>query len=126
MAYSRGGGDAARRAYERALELEPDQAEARYNLANLLDDMGDTDLAVAELRAVVSDSKQVDLRRRAADISDVTAAHREATAAIDQVLVALALVGAGVAAFWCLQHAGVPQWWPTQAPTALLPGLTIS
>lgn len=29
------------------------------------------------------------LRRRAADISDVTAAHREATAAIDQVLVAL-------------------------------------
>lgn len=29
------------------------------------------------------------LRRRSADISDVTAAHREATAAIDQVLVAL-------------------------------------
>jgi hypothetical protein len=42
-----------------------------------------------------------------------------------QLLVAVALVGAGVATFWCVQHAGVPQWWPTHAPTALLPGVNL-
>jgi hypothetical protein len=40
-------------------------------------------------RSPVLEAIAAHLRRRAADISDVTAAHREATAAIDQVLVAL-------------------------------------
>ena len=40
-------------------------------------------------RSPVLEAIAAHLRRRAADISDVTAAYREATAAIDQVLVAL-------------------------------------
>jgi excisionase family DNA binding protein len=40
-------------------------------------------------RSPVLEAIAAHLRRRSADISDVTAAHREATAAIDQVLVAL-------------------------------------
>ena len=42
-----------------------------------------------------------------------------------QVLVVLALVGAGALVVWSLQNAGVPQWWPTQAPSALLPGVSL-
>ena len=36
----------------RALEHDPIQPEARYNLANLLEDLGETELAIAELRRV--------------------------------------------------------------------------
>jgi serine/threonine protein kinase len=42
-----------------------------------------------------------------------------------QVLVVLALVGAGALAVWSLQNAGVPTWWPTQAPSAL-PGMSLT
>ena len=42
----------ARAFYERALDHDPSQAEARYNLANLLEDIGETELAISELRRV--------------------------------------------------------------------------
>ena len=38
-----------------------------------------------------------------------------------QVVVALSLVVAAGCALWSLQHAGQPDWWPTQSPTGLLP-----
>ncbi len=44
---------AARDAYEAALALDPDQPEARFNLANLVLENGDLELAVAELRRVL-------------------------------------------------------------------------
>jgi hypothetical protein len=43
-----------------------------------------------------------------------------------QVLVVLVLVGAGALVVWSLQNAGVPQWWPTQAPSALLPDMSLT
>jgi hypothetical protein len=43
-----------------------------------------------------------------------------------QLLVVLALVGAAALVVWSLQNAGVPDWWPTQAPSALLPGVSIN
>jgi serine/threonine protein kinase len=43
-----------------------------------------------------------------------------------QVLVVLALVGAGALVVWSLQNAGIPDWWPTQAPSALLPGMSLT
>jgi Flp pilus assembly protein TadD len=43
----------AREAYEAALALDPDQPEARFNLANLVLENGDLELAVAELRRVL-------------------------------------------------------------------------
>jgi len=45
--------------------------------------------AFLHYRSPVLDAIAAHLRRRSADISDVTVAYREATAAIDQVLVAL-------------------------------------
>jgi tetratricopeptide (TPR) repeat protein len=42
----------ARTLYERALEFEPYQAEARYNFANVLEDLGEIDLAINQLRQV--------------------------------------------------------------------------
>ena len=51
---ARGAADDARRAYQRALDLDPDQPEARFNLGNLLDELGETELALAELLAVCS------------------------------------------------------------------------
>ena len=56
--YRRGQLSEARRSYERALELDPEQTEARYNLANLLDDSGETELAISELRRVVNRSPE--------------------------------------------------------------------
>ena len=44
---------AAREAFEAALALDPDQPEARFNLANLVLEAGDLELAVAELRRVL-------------------------------------------------------------------------
>jgi predicted Zn-dependent protease len=44
---------AAREAFEAALALDPDQPEARFNLANLVLENGDLELAVAELRRVL-------------------------------------------------------------------------
>jgi hypothetical protein len=43
-----------------------------------------------------------------------------------QVLVVLLLVAAGGLALWSLQNAGVPQWWPTQAPSGLLSGVGLT
>ena len=43
----------ARRAFEAALACDPDQAEARYDLATLLYETGDIELAASELRRVV-------------------------------------------------------------------------
>ena len=42
----------ARSLYERALGHDPGQSEARYNHGNVLDDSGETELAIAELRRV--------------------------------------------------------------------------
>ena len=39
---------------ERALALDPDQPEARYNLANLYEQESQLDLAIAEFRRVVA------------------------------------------------------------------------
>src|ERR1051325_7651101 len=50
--YRQGELHEARGLYERALEHDPAQPEARYNLANLLEDLGETELAIAELRRV--------------------------------------------------------------------------
>jgi predicted Zn-dependent protease len=44
---------AARAAFEAALALDPEQPEARFNLANLILESGDLELAVAELRRVL-------------------------------------------------------------------------
>ena len=44
---------AARDAFEAALALDPDQPEARFNLANLVLESGDLELAVAEFRRVL-------------------------------------------------------------------------
>jgi len=44
---------AARDAFEAALALDPDQPEARFNLANLVLEDGDLELAVAEFRRVL-------------------------------------------------------------------------
>ena len=44
---------AARDAFEAALALDPDQPEARFNLANLVLEAGDLELAVAEFRRVL-------------------------------------------------------------------------
>ncbi|MCX5743075.1 MAG: tetratricopeptide repeat protein [Proteobacteria bacterium] len=46
------GGVEARGLYERALEHDPAQPEARYNLANVLEDLGEVELAIGELRRV--------------------------------------------------------------------------
>src|SRR5262249_24903486 len=46
----RGELGAAREAYDQALALDPDQVEARFDLANLLADVGEIELAVAEYR----------------------------------------------------------------------------
>ena len=43
----------ARDAFEAALALDPDQPEARFNLANLVLESGDLELAVAEFRRVL-------------------------------------------------------------------------
>ena len=43
----------ARSSFEAALALDPDQPEARYNLAHLLVEAGEMDLAAAELRRVL-------------------------------------------------------------------------
>ena len=43
----------ARSSFEAALALDPDQPEARYNLAHLLVESGEMDLAAAELRRVL-------------------------------------------------------------------------
>ena len=48
----RGERGAAREAYDRALALDPEQAEARFDLANLLADLGELELAIAEYRRV--------------------------------------------------------------------------
>jgi hypothetical protein len=45
--------------------------------------------AFLHFRSPVLDAIAAHLRRRAADVTDVTVANREATAAIDEVLVAL-------------------------------------
>src|SRR5439155_14578243 len=50
----RGARGEARSAYDRALALDPEQPEARYNLANLLADVGESELALAEYRRVVA------------------------------------------------------------------------
>ena len=52
LVYRQGEVEEARRLYERALEHDPVQPEARYNLANTLEDLGEIELAVAELRKV--------------------------------------------------------------------------
>src|SRR5690606_2950466 len=39
-------------------ELDPLQPEARYNLGNLLGELGETELAIAELRQVVARSPE--------------------------------------------------------------------
>ena len=54
---------AARDAFEAALALDPDQPEARFNLANLVLESGDLELAVAEFRRVLQADPGV--RRRA-------------------------------------------------------------
>ncbi len=43
----------ARGCFEAALALDPDQPEARYNLAHLLVEAGEMDVAAAELRRVL-------------------------------------------------------------------------
>jgi hypothetical protein len=43
-----------------------------------------------------------------------------------RVVVGVALVGALVLAGWGVQHSGVPQWWPVQAPTSFLRALGLS
>lgn len=40
-----------------------------------------------------------------------------------RVLVGLALIVAAGLGLWAAQHAGVPQWWPAQAPSGLIPGM---
>ena len=50
---ARGDAAAAREAFEAALALDPDQPEARFNLANLILEAGDLELAVAEFRRVL-------------------------------------------------------------------------
>ena len=49
----RGDTTRARDAFEAALALDPDQPEARFNLANLVLEAGDLELAVAEFRRVL-------------------------------------------------------------------------
>jgi hypothetical protein len=46
--------------------------------------------------------------------------------AATRVVVSLAVVVAAGLAVWALQQAGAPSWWPTQAPSAVLPGLSAS
>lgn len=43
-----------------------------------------------------------------------------------QVLVVLLLLAAGALAVWSLQNSGVPQWWPTEAPSGLLSGVGLT
>lgn len=43
-----------------------------------------------------------------------------------RVLVGIALVVAVVAVAVCFQNAGVPHWWPTQAPSTSLPGVGLT
>src|SRR5690606_23649055 len=50
--YRQGEVEEARKLYERALEHDPNQPEARYNLANLLEDIGEIEAAITELRKV--------------------------------------------------------------------------
>ncbi len=50
--YRKGQVQAAREAYESALACDPNLPEARTNLACLLDDLKETDLAISELRQV--------------------------------------------------------------------------
>jgi len=58
------------------------------------------------------------LRRGSRSIVRGVAPSRPAT----RVLVGLALVVAAGCALYVAQRQGAPEWWPTQAPTALLPG----
>jgi tetratricopeptide (TPR) repeat protein len=52
MMHRQGDLSEARTMYERALEYEPNQAEARYNFANVLEDLGEQELAIGQLRQV--------------------------------------------------------------------------
>jgi tetratricopeptide (TPR) repeat protein len=53
LAYNAGDAGAARASFEAALALDPEQAEARYNLARILHELGEVELAASELRRVV-------------------------------------------------------------------------
>ncbi|MGA9655083.1 MAG: tetratricopeptide repeat protein, partial [Polyangia bacterium] len=52
-AYDAGDAGAARASFEAALALDPEQTEARYNLAHILHELGEVELAASELRRVV-------------------------------------------------------------------------
>jgi hypothetical protein len=45
---------------------------------------------------------------------------------VTRVVVLLVLAAAAAAALWSVRQGGVPDWWPSQPPSALLPdGLTV-
>jgi hypothetical protein len=42
-----------------------------------------------------------------------------------RILVVIALAVAAALAIWVAQRGGVPQWWPAQSPSSLLPSLSL-